>query len=102
MADTTENHTTGDHTTVNHITEDHTSEDHSMENTPNDTLKHAESEGKHGDVKICRLKAAGPIKPLRRVYIGGFDYHTSEDVLRAHLMDLNVDNIRNVSKTSPE
>ena len=60
--------------------------------------KHAESEGKHGDFKICRLKAAGPIKPLHTVYIGGLDYHTSEDALRAHLMDLNVVYIRNVSK----
>ena len=69
-----------------------------MENTPDDTITHAESKGKHGDVKICRLKAAGPIKPLHTVYIGGIDYHTSEDALRAHLMDLSVGNIGNVSK----
>ena len=42
--------------------------------------------------------AAGPMKPLHTVYIGGLDYHTSEDALRAHLMDLNVDNIRDISK----
>ena len=40
--------------------------------------------------KTCRLMAAGPMKPLHTVYIGGLDYHTSEDALRAHLMDLNV------------
>ena len=48
--------------------------------------------------KTCRLMAAGPMKPLHTVYIGGLDYHTSEDALRAHLMDLNVDNIRDISK----
>ena len=48
--------------------------------------------------KTCRLMAAGPLKPLHTVYIGGLDYHTSEDALRAHLMDLNVDNIRDISK----
>ena len=42
--------------------------------------------------------AAGPMKPLHTVYIGGLDYHTSEDALRAHLMELNVDNIRDISK----
>ena len=42
--------------------------------------------------------AADPMKPLHTVYIGGLDYHTSEDALRAHLMDLNVDNIRDISK----
>ena len=98
MVESTGNHTTGEHTTENHTTGNHTSEDHSTENTPNDPIKHDESDGKHGVVKTCRLKAAGPIKPLHTVYIGGLDYHTSEDALRAHLMDLNVDNIRNVSK----
>ena len=48
--------------------------------------------------KPSRLMAAGPMKPLHTVYIGGLDYHTSEDALRAHLMDLNVDNIRDISK----
>ena len=38
------------------------------------------------------------MKALHTVYIGGLDYHTSEDALRAHLMDLNVDNIRDISK----
>ena len=98
MVESTGNHTTGEHTTENHTTGNHTSEDHSTENTPNDPIKHDESDGKHGVVKTCRLKAAGPTKPLHTVYIGGLDYHTSEDALRAHLMDLNVDNIRNVSK----
>ena len=98
MVESTGNHTTGEHTTENHTTGNHTSEDHSTENTPNDPIKHDGSDGKHGVVKTCRLKAAGPTKPLHTVYIGGLDYHTSEDALRAHLMDLNVDNIRNVSK----
>ena len=67
MVDTTENHTTVDHTTENHTIGDHTRGDHSMEKTPNDTITHAESERKNGDVKICRLKAAAPIKPLHTV-----------------------------------
>ena len=98
IVDTTENHTTGDHTNENHTIGDHTRGKHSMENAPNDTITHAESERKNGKVKICRLKVAGPKKTLHTVYIGGLDYHTSEDALRAHLIDLNVDNIRNVSK----
>ena len=38
------------------------------------------------------------MKPLHTVYIGGLDYHTPEEALRAHLMALNVDNIRDTSK----
>ena len=48
----------------------------------------------------CRLKAAGPSKPVHEVYIGGLEYSTSEDDVRACLMDLNVDNIRKVTKIS--
>ena len=50
----------------------------------------------------CRLKAAGPSKPVHEIYIGGLEYGTSEDDVRACLMDLNVDNIRKVTKISDD
>ena len=48
----------------------------------------------------CRLKAVGPSKPVHEVYIGGLEYGTSKDDVRACLKDLNVDNIRKVTKVS--
>ena len=50
----------------------------------------------------CRLKTAGPSKPVHEVYIGGLEYGTSEDDVRACLMDLNVDNITKVTKISDD
>ena len=59
----------------------------------NNSTSSAESE-----VKLKKLQIEGCVmKPLHTVYIGGLDYHTSGDALRAHLMDLNVDNITHVS-----
>ena len=55
-----------------------------------------DSDAQH--VKTCRLKAAGPAKPIHDVFIGGFDYNTTEDEVRACLMDFNIENIRKVEK----
>ena len=55
-----------------------------------------DSDAQH--VKTYRLKAAGPAKPIHDVFIGGLDYNTTEDEVRACLMDFNIENIRKVEK----
>ena len=71
----------------------------------NDKPNNPHSEQEHKlktNTMPCRLKAAGPSKPVHEVYIGGLEYGTSEDDVRACLMDLNVDNIRKVTKISDD
>ena len=83
----------------------HDESDHAKQQQTNDKPNQPPTEQEHklktNDIP-CRLKAAGPSKPVHEVYIGGLEYGTSADDVRACLMDLNVDNIRKVNKISDD
>ena len=83
----------------------HDESDHVEQQQTNDKPNQPPAEQEHklktNDIP-CRLKAAGPSKPVHEVYIGGLEYGTSEDDARACLMVLNVDNIRKVNKISDD
>ena len=83
----------------------HDESDHAEQQQTNDKPNNPPTEQEHilkTNNMPCRLKAAGPSKPVHEVYIGGLEYGTSEDDVRACLMDLNVDNIRKVNRISDD
>ena len=83
----------------------HDESDHAEQQQTNDKPNQPPTEQEHklktNDIP-CRLKAVRPSKPVHKVYIGGLEDGTTEDDVRACLMDLNVDNIRKVNKISDD
>lgn len=69
---------------------------HSTNTTPKGSI----DQSKPAVTEPCRLKAAGPSKPVHEVFIGGLQYNTTEDDVSAYLMDINVECVRNVRKLS--
>ena len=78
----------------------HNVTDHAEQQQSNDKPNNPPSEQEHKlktNTMPCPLTAARPSKPVHEMYIGGLEYGTSEDDVRACLMDLNVNNIRKVN-----